>query len=115
MEKNQEYIKKIGREYRCEIHGHVEISIILLSHRIKEAHFSFHQCGFMRFVCCELHEMILGRTVEEAYSITAEKLFEKIKWLPETKIHYCELVLSALRKALLAEEVTEFKENPVTT
>ncbi len=68
--------------------------------KIKDASFETLGCVAAIATSDVVCEMIIGRTLKEALSITEEKMIKKIKELPAVKVHCSSLAIEGLKKAI---------------
>jgi len=74
---------------------------------IDRATFQTFGCQTAIAVASVATELIAGKTVEEALSLSGEELSSPLGPLPPMKIHCAQLVENALRSALIQEETPE--------
>jgi len=72
--------------------------------RIQEARFKAKSCVTTTASVSALTEMVQGKTVEEALSITPEQLSECLGTVPPEKFYCCRLAVATLRNALRSSE-----------
>ena len=65
-----------------------------------DASFKTYGCPASIASCSKLTEMVKGKSVQEAISITPEMLLEAVGRLPLGKQHCPQMAVAALRKAL---------------
>jgi nitrogen fixation NifU-like protein len=68
---------------------------------IAEISFQTYGCAAAIASCSKLSEMVKGKTVAEALTVTSESLLEALGGLPLGKRHCPTLAVAALRKALV--------------
>lgn len=68
--------------------------------RIQEARFQAKSCVTTTAAVSALTEIIQGKTVGEALSLTPEKLSEYLEIVPPEKMYSCRLAVATLRHAL---------------
>lgn len=71
--------------------------------RIEEARFKTKSCVTTTASVSALTEMIQGKSVEEALSITPERLSDYLGTVPAEKLYCCRLAVQTLRNALNSE------------
>ena len=90
----------VGTEGSPGAGNYVMIFLKVEGERIVKASFQTYGCAGAISCACELTDMAVGKTVQEALSITAEELTESLGGLPLGKGHCAGLAVGALRKAL---------------
>ncbi len=70
--------------------------------RIRDVKFKTQSCVTTTASVSALTEMVKGKTVEEALSITPELLSERLGTVPPEKMYCCHLAVNTLRNALHA-------------
>ena len=68
--------------------------------RIEDVKFRTFGCGAAIAVSSITSEMAMGKTLEEALTITPSKVAEELEGLPKNKFHCSNLGAQALRKAI---------------
>jgi nitrogen fixation protein NifU and related proteins len=82
--------------------------------RIADAKFQTYGCGPTIAAGSMLTEMIVGRTVEECWEMTAEQLIEALDSVPPDKLHCPALAIGALRNAVGAGNEPGMKRDLAT-
>jgi nitrogen fixation NifU-like protein len=77
---------------------------IAKNHVIDDARFQYIGCPALAASGSILSEMVKHRTVQEAQSITANDVLDKMERLPDHECHCAELATTALRKTLAQYE-----------
>ena len=67
---------------------------------IKDIKFETMGCAAAIATASATTEMIKGKTLEEAETLTSEQVIGKIGGLPDVKLHCCDLTVSALKAAI---------------
>ncbi len=78
----------------------MKLFIKVKDNRIAEAKFQTFGCGAAIAVSSMITEMIKGKTLEEAMSISKEQVASALGGLPPQKMHCSNLGADALRKAI---------------
>ncbi|GMT48256.1 MAG: iron-sulfur cluster assembly scaffold protein [bacterium] len=78
----------------------MKLFIKVKDNRIEEAKFQTFGCGAAIAVSSMITEMIKGKTLEEALSISKEQVASALGGLPPQKMHCSNLGADALRKAI---------------
>jgi len=78
----------------------MKLFIKVKDNRIEEAKFQTFGCGAAIAVSSMITEMIKGKTLEEAMSISKEQVASALGGLPPQKMHCSNLGADALRKAI---------------
>lgn len=78
----------------------MKISIKVKDDRIDDIKFKTFGCGAAIAVSSIITEMVKGKTLEEALSVSKEKVSEELGGLPPNKMHCSNLGADALRKAI---------------
>jgi len=78
----------------------MEIYIEVQDSRIADVKFRTFGCGAAIASSSMLSEMVKGKTLEEALSITDEQVAQALGGLPEQKLHCSNLAASTLHKAI---------------
>ncbi|MEC4684521.1 MAG: Fe-S cluster assembly scaffold protein NifU [Nitrospirota bacterium] len=78
----------------------MKLFIKVKDNRIVEAKFQTFGCGAAIAVSSMITEMIKGKTLEEAMSISKEQVASALGGLPPQKMHCSNLGADALRKAI---------------
>jgi len=68
--------------------------------KIKNASFQTLGCAAAIATSDVICEMVIGKDIKEALSITKEEMIEKLKKLPAVKVHCSSLALEGLKKAI---------------
>ncbi len=68
--------------------------------KIKNASFQTLGCAAAIATSDVICEMITGKTIKEALSITEKEMIEKLEKLPAVKVHCSSLAISGLKKAI---------------
>jgi nitrogen fixation protein NifU and related proteins len=82
---------------------------------IDRATFQTFGCQTAIAVASVATEMLAGKTIAEAKSMSGEELAAPLGALPPVKIHCAQLVESALRSALSGEEAVKKSEEKITS
>jgi nitrogen fixation NifU-like protein len=88
----------------------MEFYIKVKDDRIENVKFKTFGCGAAIAVSSMVSEMAMGKTLEEAMSITNDDVAEELDGLPKNKLHCSNLGADALHKAI--ENYREKKEAP---
>ncbi len=83
--------------------GHGAFLVLYLkveSGRVVTARYRTYGCGLTMAAGSMLTEMIVGRTIEECWQLTTERLIEALDGVPPDKLHCPALAIAALRGAL---------------
>ena len=78
----------------------MKLFIKVKDNRIEDAKFQTFGCGAAIAVSSMITEMIKGKTLEEAMSISKEQVASALGGLPPQKMHCSNLGADALRKAI---------------
>jgi len=78
----------------------MKITIKVKDGRIEDAKFRTFGCGAAIAVSSMVTEMVKGKTIEEALSLSKEAVAEALGGLPAQKMHCSNLGADALRKAI---------------
>lgn len=78
----------------------LELMIKVENERITEAKFKTFGCAAAIATSSILTEMIIGKTLDEALSITHKDIIDNLDGLPPLKIHCSLLGIDALKKAV---------------
>jgi len=78
----------------------MEIYIEVQDSRIADVKFRTFGCGAAIASSSMLSEMVKGKTLEEALSITDEQVAQALGGLPEQKLHCSNLAASTLHRAI---------------
>lgn len=89
----------------------MKIYIKVKNDRIVDAKFKTFGCGAAIAVSSMVTEMVKGKTIDEALSISKETVSNALDGLPPQKMHCSNLGADALRKAI--EDYTNKQEKPV--
>jgi len=81
---------------------HMQMYVKLTGGHIAEISFLTYGCAASIASCSMLTEMVKGKSVEEALSVTRDDLAQALGGLPLGKEHCPDMAVSALRKALEA-------------
>ncbi len=68
--------------------------------KIKNASFQTLGCAAAIATSDVICEMIIGKTIKKALSITEKEMIEKLEKLPAVKVHCSSLAISGLKKAI---------------
>ncbi len=90
----------VGEEGNPTCGDVMKISIKVQDGRIVDAKFRTFGCGAAIGVSSMVTEMVKGKTLEEALSITKEAVAEALDGLPPQKMHCSNLGADALKKAI---------------
>ena len=108
------FLEMAFRTDKCEIASHpdgygkntgecgdtVEMFLTIINDRIKWASFDTDGCIHTRACANTVVMMTEGRTVREAWDVTAEKVIHYLETLPPEHAHCAELAVGALYRAL---------------
>jgi NifU-like protein involved in Fe-S cluster formation len=78
----------------------IRLTLRVEGERIREVKFQTQSCVTTTACASALTEMIRGKTLEHALSITPEQLSEYLGTVPPEKMHCCRLAVETLRRAL---------------
>jgi len=78
----------------------MKLFIKVKDNRIEDAKFQTFGCGAAIAVSSMITEMVKGKTLEEAMSISKEQVASALGGLPPQKMHCSNLGADALRKAI---------------
>ncbi len=90
----------VGMEGNPTCGDAMQIFIKVEDDRIKEAKFRTFGCGAAIAVSSMITEMVKGKTLEEALSISKDAVAAALDGLPPQKMHCSNLGADALRKAI---------------
>lgn len=90
----------VGEEGNPTCGDVMKISIKVEDGRITDAKFRTFGCGAAIAVSSMVTEMVKGKTLDEALSITKEAVAEALGGLPPQKMHCSNLGADALRRAI---------------
>ena len=79
---------------------HILFTLRVEEGRIEEVKFQAQSCVTTTASSSALTEMVQGKTVEQALSITPEQLSEYLGTVPPEKMYCCRLAVDTLRNAL---------------
>jgi nitrogen fixation NifU-like protein len=82
---------------------------------IDRASFQSFGCQTAIAVASVATELLAGKTIDEAKSMSGEELAAPLGALPPVRIHCAQLVEGALRNALSADEQTAPEQKPTST
>ena len=83
----------------------MEISVQIRCGVVSEIAFRTYGCGAAIASCSKLTDMVKGKPASEALSVTPAMLLEALGGLPLGKRHCPEMAISALRKALIGDQM----------
>ena len=104
---NADGIGKVGNPVCGDM---MEFYIKVNDNRIENVKFKTFGCGAAIAVSSMVSEMAIGKTLDEAMSITNDDVAEELDGLPKNKLHCSNLGADALHKAI--ENYREKKETP---
>ena len=90
----------VGEEGNPTCGDVMKITIKVKDNRIEDAKFRTFGCGAAIAVSSMVTEMVKGKTLEEALSITKEAVADALGGLPPQKMHCSNLGADALRLAI---------------
>lgn len=90
----------VGEEGNPTCGDVMKISIKVKDGRIEDAKFRTFGCGAAIAVSSMVTEMVKGKTIEEALSISKEMVANALGGLPAQKMHCSNLGADALKKAI---------------
>ena len=108
------FLEMAFRTDKCEIASHpdgygkntgecgdtIEMFLTIINDRIKWASFDTDGCIHTRACANTVVMMIEGKTVLQAWDVTAEKVIHYLETLPQEQEHCAELAVGALYRAL---------------
>jgi nitrogen fixation NifU-like protein len=100
----------VGMEGNPTCGDAMEIFIKVKDDRIVDAKFRTFGCGAAIAVSSMVTEMVKGKTLDEAMSLSKEAVAAELDGLPPQKMHCSNLGADALRKAI--EDYRRKKDNP---
>ena len=90
----------VGMEGNITCGDLIKIYINVKDNRIEDAKFKTFGCGAAIAVSSMITEMVIGKTLDEALSISKEAVAEALGGLPSNKNHCSNLGADALHKAI---------------
>lgn len=90
----------VGMEGNITCGDVMKIYIKVKDNRIEDAKFKTFGCGAAIAVSSMITEMVIGKTLDEALSISKEAVAEALGGLPSNKNHCSNLGADALHKAI---------------
>ncbi len=90
----------IGEEGNPTCGDAMRITIKVEDEKIVDAKFKTFGCGAAIAVSSMVTEMVKGKTIDEALSITKQSIVDELDGLPPQKMHCSVLGSDALRKAI---------------
>jgi nitrogen fixation NifU-like protein len=78
----------------------MQIMLKICKGRVADARFWTDGCGTSIACGSMLTKMIIGKTIEEIYTITSEKLNNELDGLPENHVHCTVLAVNTLRNTI---------------
>ncbi len=90
-------VGKVGNP-RCG--DEMTVYIKVEDEKIKDASFETWGCAAAISTSDAVCEMVKGKTLDEALSLTEKEMVEKLKELPAPKVHCASLAIQGLKKAV---------------
>ncbi len=90
----------VGEEGNPTCGDAMKIFIKIEDGKIVDAKFKTFGCGAAIAVSSMVTEMVIGKTLEEAYKISKEQVASELDGLPPQKMHCSNLGADALKKAI---------------
>src|SRR4030043_1165852 len=88
----------------------LEITLRIVNDKILDAKFFTEGCGAMLAAGSMVSELVIGKTILEAFKITPEVINEALDGLPKESEHCADTAAEALKEALL--NYLAFKKEP---
>ncbi len=88
----------------------MEISLRVKGDRILDANFYTEGCGTTAAVGSMTTQLVMGKTIREAFKIGPEEIIAALEGLPEEHAHCAELAAATLKEAL--RDYLAFKREP---
>ncbi len=90
-------VGKVGND-RCG--DEMEIYISVKDGKITDASFRTLGCAAAIATSDVVCEMIIGKEIDKAVSLTEKEMIEKLEYLPHTKVHCASLALKGVKAAV---------------
>lgn len=92
---------------RAALHNRYPVATVYLQvvdQRIQRASFRASGCGYLIAACSQLMDSVIGLSVDESSTVSAENLVDELGGLPEDKLFCANLAVEALRNAIRAAQ-----------
>ena len=96
-------------KYTADCGDTVAISLTTMKKVIQHVSLEIEGCVYTNACANSVAELVEGKTVDDAWEVSAEQVSEMLETLPAESFHCAELAVNALFLAL-----TDFKKRPVT-
>lgn len=90
----------VGRVGNPKCGDQMTVYLKIKDGKIKNASFQTLGCAAAIATSDVICEMIIGKTIKKALSITEKEMIEKLEKLPAVKVHCSSLAISGLKKAI---------------